>query len=186
MKSGSDPTFQMEGRRAKIKSNGLVSITFSTMSASICGPSRNNLYPRDEYYCLFMIEYQHTVFPLAITRMTYSFLSNKYNENWIVNDDPCKEAMTIALGFNFGTVEIHFLSLNRRYDIVSHIKTTMVGNIPSFVLQGMAQGFGPNYFNPDCMPFGCGEIKYPGFMEEQPTTEIGTTRDLGTDFVHLE
>ena len=106
MKSGSDPTFQMEGRRAKIKSNGLVSITFSTMSASICGPSRNNLYPRDEYYCLFMIEYQHTTFPLAITRMTYSFLSNKYNENWIVNDDPCKEAMTFALGFNFGTVEI--------------------------------------------------------------------------------
>ena len=37
--------------------------------------------------------------------MTYSFLSNKYNENWIVNDDPCKEAMRIALGFDFGAVD---------------------------------------------------------------------------------
>ena len=52
-----------------------------------------------------MIEYQHTAFPMAITRMTYSFLSNKYNENWIVNDDPCKEAMRIALGFDFGAVD---------------------------------------------------------------------------------
>ena len=47
--------------------------------------------------------------------------------------------------------------------------------MPSFVLQAMGSSFGPNYFNPDCMPFGCGKTKYPGFMAEQPTTEIGET-----------
>ena len=53
-------------------------------------------------------------------------------------------------------------------------KSTMTGNIPSFILQGMTAGFAQNYFSPGCMPFGCGRTKYPGFLEEQPTTEIGT------------
>ena len=50
----------------------------------------------------------------------------------------------------------------------------MTGNIPSFILQGMTAGFAQNYFSPGCMPFGCGRTKYPGFLEDQPTNEIGT------------
>ena len=62
MKSGSDPSFQMEERRAKIKSNGLVSITFSTMSASICGPSLGS-----DSEIIFHIKY----------RLSYSSLSSE-------------------------------------------------------------------------------------------------------------
>ena len=40
------------------------------------------------------------------------------------------------------------------------------------IIQQLAGGWSLNYFNPDCLPFGC-PVPYPGFTEDTGTTDIG-------------
>ena len=52
-----DSSLPIASKRAKVHSNGLVTITFSRMISSICGVSGLS-YPRDGHYCHLTLEYQ--------------------------------------------------------------------------------------------------------------------------------
>ena len=52
-----DSSLPVASKRAKVHSNGLVTITFSSMVSSICGVSGLS-YPRDGHYCHLTLEYQ--------------------------------------------------------------------------------------------------------------------------------
>ena len=124
-----DSSLSVASKRAKVHSNGLVTITFSSMVSSICGVSGLS-YPRDGHYCHLTLEYQKerfiliatsqppadnvkmnksvensytkTLFQLNIKRFTYSFLTNEFNPHWVLVEDPCKDAMIEKYGIHQG------------------------------------------------------------------------------------
>ena len=64
-----DSSLPVANKRAKVHSNGLVSITFSSMVSSICGVSGLS-YPRDGHYCHLTLEYQKQWFIQINTILT--------------------------------------------------------------------------------------------------------------------
>ena len=63
-----DSSLPVASKRAKVHSNGLVTITFSSMVSSICGVSGLS-YPRDGHYCHLTLEYQKERFIVNLTNL---------------------------------------------------------------------------------------------------------------------